>query len=247
MSDTNLKGYRMRTQIAKALKSRSKAVKTAVTTYNEAAQKLGRPVLELKSVLDYVHLGQFDLLRLSRHNITEKPWARPAEREAATAYFKLKRSHEELARVEIEMKRLIKGIYAYKAVVTEEIRRLQDTDKLLAWQLNERYKIRQAQDDMHLRRIRASRLAQYLDGELFYITLLVDVLKIRPLQHQYQRNIFMKDTSRMTSLRVKNMSQTWTTQWRHSHEWRFIMGNLSLLLYLKLAMDLVRKIVEGCG
>ena len=59
-------------QISKVLKTRSKTVKTAVSVYNDAAKKLSKPMLELKSVLDYVRLGQFDLLRLSRHNIYGK-------------------------------------------------------------------------------------------------------------------------------------------------------------------------------
>lgn len=56
--------------------------------------------------MDYVCIGQFNILRNSRLNIQEKPWTRPVEREAITAYFKLARAREEIQRLKVEAKRL---------------------------------------------------------------------------------------------------------------------------------------------
>lgn len=171
----------MRTQIAKALKARSKAVRTAVNTYNEAAHKLHLRCLDVKTVLDYVQLGQFDLLRLSRHNVTEKAWARPAERDATTAYFKLKRSKEELTRVKTEVQRLVYGIQDWKKRVDGEVEQLEIREPALAWQMKERYRTRRAQDEMHLKRIYSSSLCQYVaePGNLTYRA--ASILKLNQL------------------------------------------------------------------
>ena len=160
----------MRVQISKALKTRSKAVKTAVSAYNNAAKKLGKPALELKSVLDYAHLGQFDLLRSSRHNITEKAWSRPAEREAAATYFKLCRSEEERIRSELEARRLVRYVVAFEKKIHEEIQHLEKTDADLAWQLCEKYRIRRTQDEMHLLRLHRSALRYVVnsDGKILH-------------------------------------------------------------------------------
>ena len=71
----------MRQHIAKALKARSQAIRVAIKKYNEAAQALHpiHPTLDAKSVLDYVFLAEFDLLRDARNDVREQPWARPAE------------------------------------------------------------------------------------------------------------------------------------------------------------------------
>ena len=83
-------GYRQRTQIAKALKAHSQAIRTAVARYNQAAAGLPkpRPSIDVSQVLEYVFIGEFDLLRESRFDILEKPWARPAACEALSAFFK---------------------------------------------------------------------------------------------------------------------------------------------------------------
>ncbi|KLO06443.1 hypothetical protein SCHPADRAFT_917527 [Schizopora paradoxa] len=101
-------GYKMRKHITKALKSRSKAIRTAVKKYNSAAIRLvpPRPELDIDDVLEYVFIAQFDLLRDSRGNVLQQEWARPAAREATSIYYKLLRSKEEIRRLNIEVRRL---------------------------------------------------------------------------------------------------------------------------------------------
>ncbi|KAJ7194885.1 hypothetical protein GGX14DRAFT_299630, partial [Mycena pura] len=56
-------GYKMRKLIAKALQARSKGLKNAITSYNEAATASGRPLLTWQEVVEYGFLADFDLLR----------------------------------------------------------------------------------------------------------------------------------------------------------------------------------------
>lgn len=101
-------GYKLRTLIAKGLKTRSKAIQAAIAKLNDICATLfpERPALDTAQVLDYVFLAEFDLLRDSRNKIGDKQWAQPAERDATNAYFKLKRSKEEIQRLNVEIKRL---------------------------------------------------------------------------------------------------------------------------------------------
>lgn len=94
----------MHTQISNVLNKHSNAIQMALTKYNAIASTVNPPwpQLQLKDILDYVCVGQFDLLHLSRHGILEKPWAQLAAQAATSAYFKLKRSQEEIVQVEIE-------------------------------------------------------------------------------------------------------------------------------------------------
>ncbi|KAL5520197.1 hypothetical protein ACEPAG_9410 [Sanghuangporus baumii] len=146
-------GYKLRVQISKALRARSEALRTALKTFNAAADILGRPTLQLSTVLEYVYLGQFDLLRCSRHDVMSKPWSRQAERSVMTMYYKLKRSHEEKLRVEIEITRLLKYIDQSDNAFRREISDLDGTDPLLAFQLHRRYHKYRQVNEVHCRRL----------------------------------------------------------------------------------------------
>ncbi|KAF8519506.1 hypothetical protein BU17DRAFT_75910 [Hysterangium stoloniferum] len=92
-------GVKLRTQIAKGLKARSQAIRTAVNNYNTAAACISPP-------RDPLDITQFDLLRDGSQDIFHKPWIKAAEREASIAYFKIQRAHEEIQRLNIEISRL---------------------------------------------------------------------------------------------------------------------------------------------
>jgi hypothetical protein len=99
--------------IAKGLQKRSKTIKNAVTAYNLAASRLDPPreQLTFEQVLEFVHVGEFDLLRNSRQEVQLKPWSRPAERAATTMFFKLQRSYDEILRLKVEARRLLTYIH----------------------------------------------------------------------------------------------------------------------------------------
>jgi hypothetical protein len=104
-----LEGYKLCEKIGKALKTRSEAIRTALNQYNAAATKLTppRPPLSWASVLKAVTVADFDLLRDTRSDIRSLPWTEPSRREATGLYFGIKRAHEEVARLNVEIKRLL--------------------------------------------------------------------------------------------------------------------------------------------
>ncbi|KAG7086817.1 hypothetical protein E1B28_002740 [Marasmius oreades] len=97
----------MRQHLSHALKSRSKAIENALERYNAAAAALGRRQLKWKEVVDCTFLAEFDLLKDAREDVRDKPWAIPANRELATAFFKYARAEETLPRLHNEIKSLV--------------------------------------------------------------------------------------------------------------------------------------------
>ncbi|KAJ7733361.1 hypothetical protein B0H16DRAFT_1665104 [Mycena metata] len=80
--------YKLRKHIAKALQARSKG-------------------LSWEQIVDYAFLADFDLLRDGREDIRGEPWAQPAGRLAMDQHFKLLRADEEIARLNLEIPRLV--------------------------------------------------------------------------------------------------------------------------------------------
>jgi hypothetical protein len=106
-TETSL-GYKLRKHISKAIAKRSSAIRTALKKYNQLAplQNPPRPILQFSDVASYSLLSDFDLLKFSRTDIMQKPWSVPANREIANKYFKVVRAHEEIHRLNIEIRRL---------------------------------------------------------------------------------------------------------------------------------------------
>ncbi|KIY47445.1 hypothetical protein FISHEDRAFT_74649 [Fistulina hepatica ATCC 64428] len=75
-------GYKMRQHITRALQSRSKAIRRAVTALNTAAKNLTPPrkPLDWKEVAKYSFIEEFTMLRNTRQDISHNPWAEPAIR-----------------------------------------------------------------------------------------------------------------------------------------------------------------------
>lgn len=131
-------GYAMRQAISKALSSRQQAIQTAITIYNDCAAACTppRPTLDAKQLLDYAYLGDFELLRHSRHGILDKPWAKPLAREVSVIYFKLERAKEEVKRLNVELKRLTTYMTEEEAFLHHHCLRLTSDDPLLSLQVH---------------------------------------------------------------------------------------------------------------
>ncbi|KAG2336258.1 hypothetical protein BDR05DRAFT_978821 [Suillus weaverae] len=101
-------GYKMRKHIAKALQTRSTAIRNALDRYNAAVRALSPPhrMLKWEEVVEYAFLADFDLLRDSRSDISQWQWATPAARQATDLYFKCCRAKEEITRLDVEVRRL---------------------------------------------------------------------------------------------------------------------------------------------
>jgi len=104
---TQATGYKMRKHISKALQSRSQAIRSALERYNTAARLLPIPrrQLDWKEVVEYTFLADFDLLRDARQDISDRPWATLAGRLAMDLHFKIERAHEEITRLNVEIRR----------------------------------------------------------------------------------------------------------------------------------------------
>ncbi|KAJ7698303.1 hypothetical protein B0H17DRAFT_1196887 [Mycena rosella] len=101
--------YKLRDKISKALKTRSDAIRRAISIYNDAGAALNPP-RERLTFADIIHttsLAEFDLLRETRVDIREQAWTQPARREAGVLYFGIKRAKEEIGRLNIEISRVI--------------------------------------------------------------------------------------------------------------------------------------------
>ncbi|CAK5263328.1 unnamed protein product [Mycena citricolor] len=102
-------GYKLQKHIAKQLQARSKALKHAITKYNEAAVSIipPRPTLSWEEVVDYAFLADFDLLRLGHEDIRDEKWTSPAGRRAVDLHYQLLRADEEIERLNVEIPRLL--------------------------------------------------------------------------------------------------------------------------------------------
>lgn len=101
-------GYKLRRHIIKALKRRGLTIRTALNAYNKAAREISppRPTVTFKEIINYAWLAHFDLLRVSRNNINDKQWTQPHVRVLMDQWYKLQRAHEEIKRLNVEIKRL---------------------------------------------------------------------------------------------------------------------------------------------
>ncbi|KAG1844379.1 hypothetical protein F4604DRAFT_1884457 [Suillus subluteus] len=96
-----------------ALQSHSTAIKNALDCYNAAARALSPPhrTLKWEEVVEYTFLADFDLLRDSRSDVSQRQWATPAACQATDLYFKCCHAQEEIARLNVEVRRLATYIH----------------------------------------------------------------------------------------------------------------------------------------
>jgi len=106
-------GYKLRKHIARALQSRSQAIRSALDSYNTAARALTPPrqQLEWKEVVEYAFLADFDLLRDARQDISHRPWATSAGCLAMDLYYKISRAQEEIDQLDVEVRRVATYIH----------------------------------------------------------------------------------------------------------------------------------------
>jgi hypothetical protein len=153
---TQATGYKMRKHIAKALQSRSQAIRSALEKYNSAARLLPSPrrQLDWKEVVEYAFLADFDLLRDARQDISHRPWATPAGRLAMDLYFKIARAHEEIMRLNVEIRRVATYIRDEDHFLLYSETKVQQTDPRLALQIKLHHNERGRFDRYHRHRLR---------------------------------------------------------------------------------------------
>lgn len=158
-------GYKLRTSIGKAMKTRSKAIRTALKKYNSLAPQMDppAPVLQWKDVMNYAFVSEFDLLHhaYSHKDITQLPWALQINREIAAKYYKIKGARDEIVRLNIECRRLHTHIRDEEAHYVQVIHELSATSPLLASEVRRSYENRRRVNRIHRVRLNA---IQSLDG-----------------------------------------------------------------------------------
>ncbi|KAJ7734621.1 hypothetical protein B0H16DRAFT_1577580 [Mycena metata] len=156
-SDTVLEGYKMRKHIAKALQTRSEAVKNAIDRYNIAALGMEppSPTLTWDEVVDYVFLADFEFLRATDGELNEKPWTtRPACRLAMTMHFKIVRAREEIVRLNVEIRRLVTWISDEDEFLRGKEAEARESGRKHMAVLIRTYRLERARSDMgHMKRI----------------------------------------------------------------------------------------------
>ncbi|KAF8131776.1 hypothetical protein K438DRAFT_1788198 [Mycena galopus ATCC 62051] len=141
-------GYKMRTHIAKALQSRSKAIRNAIERYNEVALAMDPPMptLSWDEVVNYGFLAEFDLLRDTRDSVRSRPWTRPNYRLAMDSYFKILRAQEEIKRLNIEIRRVVTWINDEDIFLRKKEDEYMVSNPTLAVQISQ-YRLRRARSD----------------------------------------------------------------------------------------------------
>lgn len=157
-------GYALRKHIGKSLSAHSPAIRTALEHYNTAAKALSPPgrSLEWKEVVEYAFLADFDLLRDTRQDISQRPWATPAGRLAMDTYFKMCRAREEIDRLNIEIRQVATYLRDESRFLSDCEVQVQGYDPALAYQIHLHRMERGRFNIIHTRRlIEISRLGGF--------------------------------------------------------------------------------------
>ncbi|KXN86496.1 hypothetical protein AN958_09968 [Leucoagaricus sp. SymC.cos] len=147
-------GYKLRKHIAKALRTRSQAITTALKQYNTAAAAMipPRPTLTWNRVVQYAFLSEFDLLRDSREDVRERPWAKPASRALMDRYFKICCAHEEIERLNVEIRRIITHMQDEDKFLRSKAHDISLTDPHLSHQVLKYHSLRAQFNSQHMHR-----------------------------------------------------------------------------------------------
>ena len=131
---TNIfQGYKMRTHIAKALQTRSKAIRRAVEQYNKAAAKLSPPrdPLDWSKMSKCGYIEELTMLRCTRNDIRDKPWVKPVFREMLKIRHRIARAKEEIIRCNVETRRVYTAIHDEIGLFTRVTTQLKTTNSPL--------------------------------------------------------------------------------------------------------------------
>ncbi|KAG2150766.1 hypothetical protein DEU56DRAFT_869106 [Suillus clintonianus] len=155
LSKANLAGtgYKMRKYISKAITRRSAAIRSALEKYNALApiQHPPRPVLDYSEVY-------------SRYDVLAKPWTVPENRDMATKYFKVTRAHEEILRLNVEIRRLAHWIDHDDNKIRSAII-LATKDPLLVAELKDVYAKHHRTNNIHRQRLHKIYQLPHFTGE----------------------------------------------------------------------------------
>lgn len=148
----------MRRHISNSIIRRSVALRTSLDKYNELAplQDPPRPIIDYADITSCAWLGDFDLLRHSRHEILTKPWASRADREVANKWYKVAGARFELCRLNVEIRRLQAWLDAEDKSLSDVSSSLLSTQPLLAAEVAELSRKQRRINNIHRSRLHAT-------------------------------------------------------------------------------------------
>lgn len=126
-------GYKLRTQMAKSLQTRSKTIRTAIVAYNKAASDLTppRPPLDWSDVSHYGLIEQYTMLKATNHDISNREWSQPVYREILKCRRRVARAKEELVRCNVETRHLHTSIYDDTAHFKKTLEKLKEENSVM--------------------------------------------------------------------------------------------------------------------
>ncbi|KAF8829597.1 hypothetical protein HHX47_DHR3000651 [Lentinula edodes] len=131
------------------------SIQSAIIEYNTVAAKMKpkRQPVDWEEVVEYTFLSEFDILRDTREDIRECPWAVPANRVIITQFFKVIGAEDELSHVHQEIRRLITYMQREKDELTTRERELMPTNPTLALQVRNFCRERGRFHEVHRKRL----------------------------------------------------------------------------------------------
>lgn len=150
-ADSKLKGCKLREKIGKALKTRAEAIRRALDEYNTQALLLNPPREQISwtNIVEAVFLAELDILKDTRQDVRALKWADPSHREAARLHFSMKCAREELARLNVEIRRSLTAMNDSHADYVQAIRANIVLDPPLAHELSCRWE-REDRQNVHV-------------------------------------------------------------------------------------------------
>ena len=123
----------MRTHIAKAIQTRSKAIRRAVARYNKAAAKLSPPrdPLDWSKMSKVGYIEELTMLRCTRNDVRDRPWVKPVFREMLKTRHRIARAKEEIVRCNVETRRVYTAILDETILFRRVTTQLKSTNSLL--------------------------------------------------------------------------------------------------------------------
>ena len=133
-----LQGYKLRKHIAQALSRHCRAIRNAISCYNDLAplQKPPCPILVYSEVVDYCTFSEFEILKHSDHDVLSKEWATLANRQAANKYFKIEQAKEEIYRCNVEVAHVQAWVDEEDVMMSRAVAEHEGSDPAFATHLN---------------------------------------------------------------------------------------------------------------
>ncbi|KAI5993199.1 hypothetical protein EDD15DRAFT_2133056, partial [Pisolithus albus] len=112
-----------------------------------------RQTLHWEQVVEYAFLADFDLLRDTRKDVSQRPWAHPTACFALGTYFKVCRAEEEIKRLNIEIHQVITYMCDEEHFLRTCEEKISNVHPALGHQVSQCHKLHSQFNGSHLKRL----------------------------------------------------------------------------------------------